>query len=473
LTVLQITHDNEGGYRSVYEVKTAGEIRLRRIPKDSEHGSQAYFTVDIHVSDPELEVFRSWDEDSRTLKVSTPKYARLNSRKPACVSVQITAWFPEDSEFTDLLIEAISLALRVFEDAKIKVNRRSKFATLSGNIYFPAVNGSRISIGDIKEPDTPKITEKVELPIQLAADWRPKSEPRHPFSSRRILVETVSGSVHGSYPLLDLLSISTQSGSVLVGVLPQEADKDVPVPADLEIQTISGSIKVDLPISAATNTKFAPPARRYISNVHSSSGSISGTYYLGTLGSFKSTSGSIRVKALPVIEASKSDSGPSPSRFETHTVSGTHDIELLDPIFISHLKSVPDQDNQPRPDPYSPVGDDDPYIIMPPTLDRSLVTLDPTNAAKQKLRSVQSKHTSNSASVQVSYPSVWEGTVHAKTVSGGIEVQGKGLRMIKERKGWAGKEVLARKGVEEDGEGSYAEMSDIAGKLDFTVRSPL
>jgi len=90
--------------------------------------------------------------------------------------------------------------------------------------------------------------------------------------------------------------------------------------------------------------------------------------------------------------------------------------------------------------------------------------------SKQKLRSVQSKHTSNSASVQVSYPSVWQGTIHAKTVSGDIEVSGKGIRTIRERKGWAYKEVLARKGVEKKDEGSYVEMSDIAGSLRFKIR---
>lgn len=130
-------------------------------------------------------------------------------------------------------------------------------------------------------------------------------------------------------------------------------------------------------------------------------------------------------------------------------------------------------DQKPRPDPYSPIGDDDPYIVVPPNIDRSLVTLIPSESSKKQLRNVQSKHTSNSASVQVSYPSVWQGTIHAKTVSGDIEVRGKGLRTIRERKGWASKEVIARKGVEGEGEGSYAEMSDIAGSLQFKVRQPL
>lgn len=106
-------------------------------------------------------------------------------------------------------------------------------------------------------------------------------------------------------------------------------------------------------------------------------------------------------------------------------------------------------------------------------MDRSLVTLDPSETSRQKLRNVQSKHTSNSGSVKVSYPSVWQGTVHGKTVSGDIEVLGKGMRTIREKKGLAFKEVIARKGVDGDGEGSYTDMGDISGALQFKVRQAL
>jgi len=478
LTVLQTTHDNDGGWNSA-AVETAGEVHLRRIPKNSEHGNRAYFTVDAHVSDPDLQILRAWDEDSRSLKISTPKYAKLQSRGPHCVSLEITAWFPEDVELSNLMIEAITLSLRVFEDIKIKVNGRSKFVTLSGNVFFPTIGVNEATTEkDIKGPAGPEIVDKSNLESQgvLSDKWWFKAGPTHPFSSRRILVETASGSIHGFYPLLDFLSLSSQSGDISVGVLPQEALKKAPAPADLEIQTASGSIKVDLPIKGTENPKFTPPARNYITNVQSSSGNIDGTFYLGSLGSFKSTSSSIQITVLPVVQTSTNEHSHDapPSRFETHTVSGSHDIQVLDPIFISRLSSTHGQmDQKPRPDPYSPIGDDDPYIVVPPNIDRSLVTLIPSESSKKQLRNVQSKHTSNSASVQVSYPSVWQGTIHAKTVSGDIEVRGKGLRTIRERKGWASKEVIARKGVEGEGEGSYAEMSDIAGSLQFKVRQPL
>ena len=478
LTVLQTTHDNDEPWGSAV-VETTGEVRLRRIPKDSEHGNRAFFTVDVHVSDPDLEISRTWDEDSRILKISTPRYAKLKSRGPHCVSLEITAWFPEDVELSNILIEATTLTFRVFEDIKVKVNGRSKFTTLSGDVYFPTIEGSEKLVDqDVKESDEPEIVDRANFESQgvLSDKWWFKAGPSHPFSSRRIVVETVSGSINGFYPLLDDLVIATQSGDVSVGVLPQEALKEAPAPADLEVQTASGSIKVDFPIKGTKNPKFTPPARNYITNVHSSSGSIDGTFYLGSLGSFKSTSGSIQMTTLPVIQASTSENSDDapPSRFETHTVSGNHDIQVLDPIFISRLSSAHGQtDQKPRPDPYSPIGDDDPYIVLPPNVDRSLVTLNPSETSKKKLRNVQSKHTSNSASVQVSYPSVWQGTIHAKTVSGDIEVSGKGLRTIRERKGWAYKEVLARKGVEGKYEGSYAEMSDIAGSLQFKVRQPL
>ncbi|TVY49253.1 hypothetical protein LOCC1_G000798 [Lachnellula occidentalis] len=477
LTVLQTTHDNDEPWGSD-SVKTTGEIRLRKIPKDSEHGNRAFFTVDIHVSDPELEISRTWDEDSRKLQISTPRYAKTKSGGHHCVSVEITAWFPEDAQLSNLLIEAITLTLRAFEDLKVKVDGRSKFTTLSGDVYFPTINGSEaIMDQDVKEPEGQAIVDRANLESQgILSDkgWFKKG-PTHPFSSRRIVVETVSGSINGFYPLLDDLVISTQSGDVSVGVLPQEALKEAPAPADLEVQTASGSIKVDFPIKGTENPKFTPPARNYVTNVHSSSGSIDGTFYLGSLGSFKSTSGSIQITVLPVTQASTTPNlvDAPPSRFETHTISGSHDIQVLDPVFITPLSSADVQSNQQtQPDPYSPLGDDEPYIVLPPIVDRSLVTLNPSET-KKKLRNVQSKHTSNSASVQVSYPSVWQGSIHAKTVSGDIEVSGNGIRTVRERKGWAYKEVLARKGVEDKDEGSYAEMSDIAGSLRFKVRPAL
>jgi len=55
--------------------------------------------------------------------------------------------------------------------------------------------------------------------------------------------------------------------------------------------------------------------------------------------------------------------------------------------------------------------------------------------------------------------------LHAKSVSGSINMRGDGIRIIKEKNGYASKEVLARKGVESSEEGSFVDMTSVAGSL--------
>ncbi|KAE9369413.1 hypothetical protein N431DRAFT_427567 [Stipitochalara longipes BDJ] len=471
LTIMQITHDGDDRDRAV-KVRTAGEIRLRRIPKDSSHGKQAFLTVDVHVSDPNLYVVKTWDHESRVLQVSTPKYARLDSSGPHCVSLEITAWFPEDAEFSSLLIESFDLTLRVIEDIKINVSGQSKFATVVGQVAFPSASllGSSTEL-----PTLPDTTPSTTLDgTGSASAWKASANP--PFSSRRILVETVSGSITGCYPLMDYLGLIAQSGSIKVDAFPQPVLPDAPAPAELEVQTASGSIEVNLPVRDAINSKYTPPPRNYITRVHSSAGGIKGSYYLGSTSNFRSMSGSIYITTMPVLQAGSADeSGLSSNTFETHTVSGSIKVEVLDPIFITMVPYVDKRpERPPHSNPYLPIGDDDPYIIIPPSMDKALFTVDDPEVFKKKtLRNLKSSHGSQSASVSVSYPAVWEGTFHAKTISGSIRWAGDGLRIIRDKKGYASHEVLLRKGVDSESEGCFVEMSGIAGSLHFVVGSPI
>jgi hypothetical protein len=468
LIVLQTTHDNQGSHDKLSHVTTAGEIRLRRIPKDSENSDRAFLTLDINVSHPNLEVLRSWDEDHRTLKVSTPRYARLDTSGPHCVSLEITAWLPEGAELTNLLIEATSLTLRVFDDVKLDVTGTSKFITLSGDVYFPSIQLPTSTWFNIPDVEVPQIMESQDdTPSPSSAT----SMPAYPFPSRRTIVETVSGSINGIYSLYDYLGLSSQSGSIVVSVYPQDVLPGAPSPAELEVQTASGEIHVNLPIESKVNPRLDIHPRDYVTRVHSSSGTIEGIYYLGSVGTFKSASGSIKIKVLPVIQTSgtkNSDEDPH-SDFETHTVSGTTRVAVLDPVFISLLKASPEQPvQQPHPDPYQPIGDDDPYLISPPTIDGSLLEEVTPQASEPKLRSLRSTHSSNSAAVVLQYPDAWEGTISAQTNSGDMKVVGKGVRTIREtKKGWPFKELVARKGVDREGEGSMINMSDIAGNLEL------
>jgi hypothetical protein len=468
LTVLQTTHDNDETRRSA-RIDTTGEIRLRRLNQSYEHGNRPHFTVDMHVSDPSLEIVRTWDETSRVLKISTPKYAQLEAPGPHCISLEITAWIPEGATFQDLSLGSISLNTRIIDDTNVTISGEAKIATIEGDIWFPLLEDFALLPADkVARSYLPVVMDGSDTYTQDLLLGLSSPDPKHPFASRRTLVETVTGEINGVYPLLDFLGLSSQSGSINAGVLPQKVLPDAPAPADLEVQTASGSIQISVPVASDSNPDYIIPPRNYITNVHSNSGAIRGFFYLGSLGSFKSTTGSLKLRTLPIIPSDDSGKVTFPCRFETHTVSGSTEIEVLDPIFISRISSLEKTTGAtaPTPYPYDPVGDHQPYLTIPPV--RALYKHSDTSSVS-KLRTLQSKHSSNSASVSVMYPSGWEGTVHAKTVSGDITVTGSGVRTIRERKGWAYKEILARKGTEHPGQGSLTEMSDIAGDLRFTV----
>jgi hypothetical protein len=131
-------------------------------------------------------------------------------------------------------------------------------------------------------------------------------------------------------------------------------------------------------------------------------------------------------------------------------------------------------ERRPQSNPYLPIHDDDPYLISPPSMEKALFTVDDPDAFKKKtLRNLQSSHGSQSSSISVRYPAVWEGTLYAKTMTGSIKAAGHGLRMIREKRGFASSELLMRKGVDTDDDGCFVEMSNIAGGLNFLVRSPV
>lgn len=443
LRVTQKTYDTDGNV----PISTVGIIHLRTIPKDSKHGNKPYFTINSHVSDAELTVLKTWDQASGSLEISTPRTARLNRYGQHCISLEIVAWFPEDSKFTYLVVDAISLEVTVLDDIKV-YSERSKFSTISGDIYFPTV-----SHDVFYKMHSDIISGEVTSMAASSSDYAIA-----PFSSRSILIETISGDIKGTYPLKDLLGISSQSGDVNVKVLPSPVDHSAPAPADLEIQTASGSIKAFVPIGNAAYPTYMPPARNYITRVHSTSGGISGSYYLGSESNFKTNSGSIHLDALPVLQSELSSS--TKNIFETHSISGSTGIDVQSPLFFTPLTPTTDTD----------AGANDPYRLIPiiSNPDKPLFTISsPTST--QKLHSLKSHHSTTSGSVKVHYPEAWEGTVHGKAVSGNVVFKGEGLRILKARKGPGFKEMLAQRGAVEGREGCSVELNSLSGGLGFNV----
>jgi len=340
--------------------------------------------------------------------------------------------------------------LRVFEDVKINLSGHAQFFSVTGDVSFPELF---------------KPTAETLVPPRFVI-------PNYSFNSRRIDIETVSGTITGLYPLYDHLGLKSQSGAITVGVFPQTIDPAAPSPAYLEVITTSSNIEVHLPLINLDKPKFTPPPRDYVTEVKTTSGSISGQYYLGSATSMKSTAGGISMTVMPVILSSGKDSyqNTPTTVFETRTESGTTEIKILDPVILSLLSSKPSQPDRPK-SPYRPIGDGDPYLLLPPMAGELFQEgKGKTSIAEEEaLRTLQSTHRSTSGGISVQYPPAWEGTILAKSVTGNIAVSGNGVKTIREKNNWGSKEVFAKKGVDKEYEGSTAEIRNIAGGLQFII----
>ncbi|KAI0977166.1 hypothetical protein F4678DRAFT_468405 [Xylaria arbuscula] len=234
--------------------------------------------------------------------------------------------------------------------------------------------------------------------------------------SRRIILRSSSQPISGSYPLYDLLSISTESGSISVAVTPQPASPDDPSqPASLKLSSHSGSVHATFSEGVldqladrddrseeyyrggSDSTAILPgiAAREYITSVQTQSASISGTFPLGSYTSLDAQSGSISGIDLVVVPTIPSE----PRRLKTTSRDGMQSVRIVDDEFWAVAK--------------------EPWW-----------------------EGMVSRHESHSGSIDVQYPDSWEGTIEVETESGSIHVTGRGVEIIRERWG----KIIARKG---------------------------
>jgi hypothetical protein len=266
---------------------------------------------------------------------------RLNS----CLSVEATISVLPDTVLTDFHLLIPSLSLKLANDLSLTVRRSTKIKSTSSGVTFPPTFSSP---GD-----------------------------KQVFSSRETHIHLTSGSIHGIYPLRDLLDISTISGSIAIDIIPEDADPSSPAtPATLRATANSGSININYPRAYGRPI----PQRNYITSVLTKSGSVSGHYIHGSETSLSTTSGSIAVSILP-FHAKNATS----SSLHTSTSSGSSSIRLEAP----HLG--------------------------------------------QNLTGLTAKHEClGSGSANVDYPRVWEGTATAHVGgSGSLSVGGNGVEVVR------------------------------------------
>ena len=210
--------------------------------------------------------------------------------------------------------------------------------------------------------------------------------------SRETVINVESASVTGSYPLYDLLSIHTNSGSINVETVPKNASRQIIKPAVLRLSSNSGSVR------ARTST-ISVPDRDYQTSISTSSGSIEAGILHGLRTSLRSINGRVSAELYPY--------GHNDSRtdVESHCTSGSTDITLHSSL--SH--------------PTAP------------------------------LKKLYGYYRGVSGSLSFYYPAQWQGTVKGNTLSGGVHLDWQGLRVVKDEKdGWVKRRIEAVRG---DGEG--------------------
>ena len=178
------------------------------------------------------------------------------------------------------------------------------------------------------------------------------------------------------------------SGSIDIDVVPKDADENNVQPAILRLSSKSGSIR------ALTST-ISVPARDYQATLKSLNGGIDATLLHGSYTSLRTLNGRINADLYPY--------GHNDSRTDinTHCKSGSTDITVHSSL--SH--------------PYDAIN------------------------------KLYSEHHGLSGSVSLWYPAQWQGMIEGSTLSGSIDIDWDGVKVVRDdKKGWIKRTVEAVRG---------------------------
>lgn len=356
LAFTQESHDPNRRGPEFNFVRTVGKVEV--LKQDSL--SNIRIALDIRSSDSQLTSSESLSvvKSGSALTVKTPMRTTRESSladraESPCIYVAATIYIPPGTTLESLGINTETLSVTFFPGLDYAITK------------FTEINAHSSSLS--LSPDEP---------------------PSLYINSRETNIRVKSGSVHGSYPLYDILDISTQSGSIDIDIEPKDADEDNVQPAILRLSSQSGSIR------ALTST-LSVPARDYQMTVNSKSGGIDATLLHGSRTSLRSLNGHINADIYPY--------GHNNSRTDINTrcQSGSTDITVHSSL--SH--------------PTDPIG------------------------------KLYSEHHSLSGSLNLWYPAQWQGVVKGSTLSGGIDLDWDGLKVVKdEKRGWIKRTVEAVRG---------------------------
>jgi len=329
------------------------------------------------------------------------------------IAVKVTLACPSQSQWDGISVKATSSSIlienaspvskpdlsRCVLDISISVAPGLKLAVFKTDTRYLGIDleaNLRLSVSDVAtlRATSSSITSHMEPSSLLAT---------------RFHIETASGGITGGFSQLDTLDIKSNSGTLNITPFPDRPSKldssffPSPDPrCNLVVSSSSGSVHIDQPIPHFGHPLSCPD---YTTDIHTSSGSISGTYILGSKCALHAHSGGIRASILPMAADAKME-------LITESNSGGVDIDVM-----------------------AAYGD-----------------------AEKPVKDLWGRHATMSGSLKVEYPRAWEGEISAKAVSGSIRVDGEGVEVEDGRDGGFGKSIRARKG-NGNGELSLESMS--------------
>lgn len=373
LAFAQESHDPEHHTHEFNLVRTVGKVEV--VKQDSL--SNINIALDIRSSDPQLTSSESLSivKSGSALTVKTPRRMSRKSSSAGgaelpCIYVAATVSIPLGTTLENLGISTKTLSVTFFPGLDYAITNSTQINAHSSSLSFLA-----------DEPPSVNI------------------------NSRETIIHVNSGSVTGSYPLYDVLDISTTSGSIDIDVEPKDANEDNVQPAVLRLSSDSGSIR-------ALTSIISVPARDYQTTLKSLNGGIHATLLHGSHTSLRSLNGRINADLYPY------GNNNTRTDINTHCQSGSTDVTVH--TSLSH----------------------------------------PTDP----IRKLYSDHHGLSGSLNLWYPAQWQGTVQGSTLSGSINLDWDGLRVVKdEKKGWIKRTVEAVRGK---GEGRLV-ISSKSGSLNL------
>ncbi|EGR46087.1 uncharacterized protein TRIREDRAFT_67035 [Trichoderma reesei QM6a] len=394
------TMERDSGKRRGLQPRVYGEIILQ--PVDT--SSTGNVELEIMTNDQNLHVGVEFDKREQRFKVTIPRLVEWSEPNwQPCVQIRITVFIPREAQLESVLVDSIHLDVTVKDGIILSSATDAQIKTVVGD-----VNTGRLS-GDV-------------APYTLA--------------SRSIIIETVSGDVEGWFPLYDLLKIHTVSGDIKTDITPKPSSDKKPEQAVLNIDSISGDIKVTEPVGYGPDSKRDDkfPPRDYVVGISSASGDIQAELAFTSTAKFETVSGDQKLRLLPVF-----GSGSSEPFLSTDTKSGQITLTVAEPLWKNSAASIGHYD------PLAPPtrdGDDEdhgePWIIIhpdeqprrlpsPPYMDLKPGMAVTGEDKRHGLVNLKSHHASVSGDFRLNYPSSWEGEFAMTTLSGSQDVRGDGL----------------------------------------------